>query len=110
MKGVRTWKVLVVALVVLVVAARSSCRSVARWRGLAVMAPPRPCVRAGMRAAVLRLPPCVRAGTRAVEGRWRFGRCRARMPYVRAARPAAADFVGYLPRSGGQGMIQTGSK
>ena len=74
---------------------RSSCPSwLARWRGLAVMAPPRLSVRAGIRAVALRLPPCVRAGTRAVGDRSRSGRCRVRMPCARAARLAAAEFAG----------------
>ena len=64
----------------------SSCRSVARWRGLAVMAPRRLCVRVGMRAAVLQSQPCVRAGIRVAEGRWRSGRCRGPTPFVRVDR------------------------
>jgi hypothetical protein len=75
----------------------SSCRSVARWRGLAMMAPRRLCVRVGMRAAVFQSQPGVRAGIRVAEGRWRSGRCRGPTPFVRVGPPAEADPPAPLP-------------
>ena len=69
MKG-SAWKLFVLALVVMVVAAALVVPVVAgAVARVPVMAPPRLSVRAGIRAVALRLPPCVRAGTRAAEGR-----------------------------------------
>ena len=112
MKG-SAWKLFVLALVVMIVAAALVVPVVAgAVARVAVMAPPRLSVRAGIRAVALRLPPCVRAGTRAVGDRSRSGRCRVRTPCVRAGRLAAAESVGPVASSGhlGRGMIKTGSK
>ena len=92
MKRASAWKLLVVALVVLVVAA-------------ALVVPDRGCALArvggdGSTAAECQsghscggapVAACVRAGTRAAEGRSRSGRCRVRTPCARAGPLAAAD-------------------